>query len=309
MEHTAVNGSVHTACKQHQKVCTQICRHICSRVLCEWGLRRKDATGKKLSPGLRHSGEFSTDLTHKKSKCTSWQLGNTLRVWEARPLWNPMFFEAVGQIVSAAEGWVSSAVFTHQLYLSPTQLGSSRKPEHWQRAGNPSRLCCAFTCTGQVQEPRQLMSFEHSANLWVCQNENLANLDAHDCAVETSPSRYKHFNPFSACEQGSSNLSCKAFLWLSSPAELSSWTKRTTTASNSYKLKQHGLKFIQTAQSDNTKNRHRMQTKDKWFPRTPGWWEQSIKVHEAVRAQLEVGRGFSFSESREAALPPAQLCE
>ena len=30
-----VNGSVHTACKQHQRVCTQICVQMCSRVLCE----------------------------------------------------------------------------------------------------------------------------------------------------------------------------------------------------------------------------------------------------------------------------------
>ncbi len=34
MEHTAVNESVHTGCKQHQSICTQ----ICLRVLCEWGL-------------------------------------------------------------------------------------------------------------------------------------------------------------------------------------------------------------------------------------------------------------------------------
>ncbi len=38
MEHTAVNGSVHTACKQHQMVCKQICVQICLRVLCERGL-------------------------------------------------------------------------------------------------------------------------------------------------------------------------------------------------------------------------------------------------------------------------------
>ncbi len=39
MEHTAVNGSVHTSCKQHQRVCTQICVQICLRVLCEWGIK------------------------------------------------------------------------------------------------------------------------------------------------------------------------------------------------------------------------------------------------------------------------------
>ncbi len=38
MGHTVVNGSVHTGCKQHQRVCTQICMRICLRVLCEQGL-------------------------------------------------------------------------------------------------------------------------------------------------------------------------------------------------------------------------------------------------------------------------------
>ena len=41
MEHTAINGSVHTGCTQHQRVCTQICMQICLRVLCEWGLRAR----------------------------------------------------------------------------------------------------------------------------------------------------------------------------------------------------------------------------------------------------------------------------
>ncbi len=35
MEHTVVNGSVHTGCMQHQRVCVQ----ICLRVLCERGPR------------------------------------------------------------------------------------------------------------------------------------------------------------------------------------------------------------------------------------------------------------------------------
>ncbi len=37
MEHTEVNGSVHTGCTQHQRVCRQICMQICLHVLCEWG--------------------------------------------------------------------------------------------------------------------------------------------------------------------------------------------------------------------------------------------------------------------------------
>ncbi len=39
MGHTAVNGSVHTGCKQHQRLCAQICMQICLRALCERGLR------------------------------------------------------------------------------------------------------------------------------------------------------------------------------------------------------------------------------------------------------------------------------
>ncbi len=38
LEHIIINGSVHTGCKQHQKVCTQIGMQICLRVLCERGL-------------------------------------------------------------------------------------------------------------------------------------------------------------------------------------------------------------------------------------------------------------------------------
>ncbi len=36
---TVVNRSVHTGCKQHQRVCRQICMQICLRVLCEQDLR------------------------------------------------------------------------------------------------------------------------------------------------------------------------------------------------------------------------------------------------------------------------------
>ncbi len=37
MEHIVVDGSVHTACKQHQRIFTQICMQICLCVLCELG--------------------------------------------------------------------------------------------------------------------------------------------------------------------------------------------------------------------------------------------------------------------------------
>ncbi len=39
MEHTAENRSIHTGCKQHQRVCMQICAQIYLRVLCVRGLR------------------------------------------------------------------------------------------------------------------------------------------------------------------------------------------------------------------------------------------------------------------------------
>ncbi len=38
MEHTIANGSVHTGCKKHQRVCMHICTQICLRVLYEQGL-------------------------------------------------------------------------------------------------------------------------------------------------------------------------------------------------------------------------------------------------------------------------------
>ena len=34
----AVNWSVHTACKQHQRICVPLCMCVASRVLCELGL-------------------------------------------------------------------------------------------------------------------------------------------------------------------------------------------------------------------------------------------------------------------------------
>ena len=38
MGHIAANGSVHTGCTQHQRVCVQICMQICLHILCELGL-------------------------------------------------------------------------------------------------------------------------------------------------------------------------------------------------------------------------------------------------------------------------------
>ncbi len=38
LEHIIINGSVHTGCKQHQRVCMQICMQICLCILCERGL-------------------------------------------------------------------------------------------------------------------------------------------------------------------------------------------------------------------------------------------------------------------------------
>ena len=38
MGHIAANGSVHTGCTQHQRVCMQISMQICLHILCELGL-------------------------------------------------------------------------------------------------------------------------------------------------------------------------------------------------------------------------------------------------------------------------------
>ena len=38
LEHIIINGSVHTGCKQHQRVCMQICVQTCLRILCEQSL-------------------------------------------------------------------------------------------------------------------------------------------------------------------------------------------------------------------------------------------------------------------------------
>ena len=45
MEHTAVNRSVHTGWKQLQRVFTQTCTQICLCVLCEWGLNPLKVVG------------------------------------------------------------------------------------------------------------------------------------------------------------------------------------------------------------------------------------------------------------------------
>ena len=51
LEHIMVNGSVHIGCKQHQRVCTQICMQMCLRVLCEQGLT-DNQRGTLLWPNL-----------------------------------------------------------------------------------------------------------------------------------------------------------------------------------------------------------------------------------------------------------------
>ncbi len=39
LKHTAVNGSVHTACTQHQRICVKFCIQICFHILCVLGTR------------------------------------------------------------------------------------------------------------------------------------------------------------------------------------------------------------------------------------------------------------------------------
>ena len=69
MEHTAVNGRVHTGCKQHQRVCTQICAQICFRVLCEWGRRtfKTCSTSNVVSEMLRKLDIWPQMLIHSRA--------------------------------------------------------------------------------------------------------------------------------------------------------------------------------------------------------------------------------------------------
>ena len=60
--------SVHTGCKQHQRVCTQICMQICSRVLCEWG--HKTVTSRVVS--VRHCGIGSQFLPSTHNNYPKW---------------------------------------------------------------------------------------------------------------------------------------------------------------------------------------------------------------------------------------------
>ena len=69
MEHTAVNGSFHTDCQQHQRICTQICAQICLRVLCERGLK----CCCSLSPSAE-GGEFGAGARSKLSSLNSNQI-------------------------------------------------------------------------------------------------------------------------------------------------------------------------------------------------------------------------------------------
>ncbi len=69
MGHTTVNGSVHTGCKQHQRVCTQICAQICFRVLCEWGRRtfKTCSTSNVVSEMLRKLDIWPQMLIHSRA--------------------------------------------------------------------------------------------------------------------------------------------------------------------------------------------------------------------------------------------------
>ncbi len=61
MEHTIVNGSVHTGCMQHQRVCTQICVQICLSVLCERGLK------------IHHGEQLNWNMQGLKKCCVGWR--------------------------------------------------------------------------------------------------------------------------------------------------------------------------------------------------------------------------------------------
>ncbi len=46
-----INGSVHTARKQHQRICIRICVRVASRVLCEWDLMQRFDAMRSVWPG------------------------------------------------------------------------------------------------------------------------------------------------------------------------------------------------------------------------------------------------------------------
>ncbi len=83
MEHTAVNGSVHTGCKQHQRVCTQICMQICLRILCEQGLELLEKNLQKNLPIWRKKAAIS----HWNNTGSCLQL-NLLRFFLCLLLWS-----------------------------------------------------------------------------------------------------------------------------------------------------------------------------------------------------------------------------
>ena len=60
MGHIAPNGSVHTGCTQHQRVCMQIGVQICLGVLCEPGLRLYKIELKLAYFSIQMNGEMCT---------------------------------------------------------------------------------------------------------------------------------------------------------------------------------------------------------------------------------------------------------
>ncbi len=87
MKHIVVNGSIHTACKQHQMICMQICTQMYLPVLCE---RALVSLLTKLPQNKHHSDNFQIK-TRIHTKCGG-PVGRFLYKIPADFVWNVFIF-------------------------------------------------------------------------------------------------------------------------------------------------------------------------------------------------------------------------
>ncbi len=116
-EHIVVNESVHTACKQHQRVCMQICLQMCSRTLCEWG------------PNLRVHGKTS------KHQSIDSKLGPNFQTSESLTNFAPRFLPTVshpphgGELLTVGAGRTDAQ---HKVQLVVVGARSGSGSRHWR---------------------------------------------------------------------------------------------------------------------------------------------------------------------------------
>ncbi len=128
MEHTTANGSVHTGCKKHQRVCTQSYTQICSRVLCERGLRctPQTVTLVKLfeeyrvlgGAGGRGSSTTTRSWLHKAVHDTQWRTSRSCHL-----LHNKILFPSVWHSSHQTKTLVSHLRWVVVVFASLALLG------------------------------------------------------------------------------------------------------------------------------------------------------------------------------------------